>query len=597
MNTTELSTTTTSEPSARPRSRRGRYLLAGLVIFAATIALFYAEEDWRGRRAWENCQRELKTKGANLDWSSYMAPPVPENQNVFGVPQMREWFVRPHQNEFETSRIFTVSNSLSKALSYPGWDKTNRIVVAIVTIGLPGTTPPNGFNVLRWAEGNQAKAEAARLIKETLGPMAMDPISRAIMAKNPANVRPAEIFLQCQTAPTATELADFLPKDLSPKLGWSQGFEKVQLESAGNNSYRATMLTPLSAADYVAWGEKIPELAIVRQAVQRPYSRIEGNDGDLVFGPAVNFVVCRYIVQRLGAFAECYMLLGQPEKALDALTFMHQVRRILEFRPSGKPMPLVTAMINVAVVGLYAETIEDGLRLNVWSDSQLAALQRQLKEINLRPYVEGSLPFERAMVIHLAETTPRKDLGKLLWPGSGEDTNFWRRQVTRWLPRLVPQGWIDQNLVVFANLEQKIIGAWPKEGDEIVPHQIAPASEAVAAISHNSPFNMVSTVATPNFIRAATVSTHNQTLALQAQIVCALERYHLAHGEYPPTLEALTPQYIEKIPRDLIGGQPPHYHRTDDGKFVLYSIGWTEKDHGGKSASQVWEGDWVWGTD
>ena len=48
-------------------------------------------------------------------------------------------------------------------------------------------------------------------------------------------------------------------------------------------------------------------------------------------------------------------------------------------------------------------------------------------------------------------------------------------------------------------------------------------------------------------------------------------------------------------------GQPLRYRRTDDGKFVLYSVGWNEKDDGGtvvisKGGSTVDtdEGDWVW---
>ena len=38
---------------------------------------------------------------------------------------------------------------------------------------------------------------------------------------------------------------------------------------------------------------------------------------------------------------------------------------------------------------------------------------------------------------------------------------------------------------------------------------------------------------------------------------------------------------IEKLPHDIINGQPLHYRRTDDGQFVLYSVGWDEKDDGG----------------
>jgi hypothetical protein len=62
------------------------------------------------------------------------------------------------------------------------------------------------------------------------------------------------------------------------------------------------------------------------------------------------------------------------------------------------------------------------------------------------------------------------------------------------------------------------------------------------------------------------------------------------------------PQFIATIPHDLIGGQPLHYRRTDDGKFLLYSIGWNEKDDGGQQKSHrgypytddYSKGDWVW---
>jgi hypothetical protein len=93
---------------------------------------------------------------------------------------------------------------------------------------------------------------------------------------------------------------------------------------------------------------------------------------------------------------------------------------------------------------------------------------------------------------------------------------------------------------------------------------------------------------------------HNQTLANEAQIACALERYRLAHGEYPETLNALVPQFIEKLPHDIIGGQPLHYRRTDNGQFLLYSVGWNEMDDGGQvvskpDGSEDWgKGDWVW---
>jgi hypothetical protein len=88
----------------------------------------------------------------------------------------------------------------------------------------------------------------------------------------------------------------------------------------------------------------------------------------------------------------------------------------------------------------------------------------------------------------------------------------------------------------------------------------------------------------------------------EATMACALERYRLAHGEFPERLDALAPQFLGKLPHDVINGAPYHYRRTADGRFVLYSVGWNETDDGGqvalaqsKPARQDLErGDWVW---
>jgi len=67
-------------------------VLAGLI---ALVALFYAEKDWRGKRAWENCKRELEAKGHVLDWAELIPLPVRDGQNFFDAPEMQEWFMYP----------------------------------------------------------------------------------------------------------------------------------------------------------------------------------------------------------------------------------------------------------------------------------------------------------------------------------------------------------------------------------------------------------------------------------------------------------------------------------------------------------------------
>ncbi|HEY4415817.1 MAG TPA: hypothetical protein VGO57_09005 [Verrucomicrobiae bacterium] len=53
----------------------------------------------------------------------------------------------------------------------------------------------------------------------------------------------------------------------------------------------------------------------------------------------------------------------------------------------------------------------------------------------------------------------------------------------------------------------------------------------------------------------------------------ALERYCGKHGVYPKSLAGLVPEFLNTVPLDFMDGQPLRYHLTDNGRFILYSIG------------------------
>jgi len=52
-----------------------------------------------------------------------------------------------------------------------------------------------------------------------------------------------------------------------------------------------------------------------------------------------------------------------------------------------------------------------------------------------------------------------------------------------------------------------------------------------------------------SFSRAARWYPILQTLVDQGMLACALERYYLAHREYPENLEALSPEVVKVLPR------------------------------------------------
>ena len=89
------------------------------------------------------------------------------------------------------------------------------------------------------------------------------------------------------------------------------------------------------------------------------------------------------------------------------------------------------------------------------------------------------------------------------------------------------------------------------------------------------------------------------------RVACALERHRLKHGKYPDTTAALVPEFIDKVPHDVMTGTPLKFRLTPDGRFTLYSIGFDERDDGGtvvlrssggsSPPSLDYErGDWVW---
>ena len=63
-----------------------RRVLITLAVLATLVAAFYTEEDWRGKRAWENYQHEWEAKGEKFDWQSFVPPSVPDDQNFFTAP-------------------------------------------------------------------------------------------------------------------------------------------------------------------------------------------------------------------------------------------------------------------------------------------------------------------------------------------------------------------------------------------------------------------------------------------------------------------------------------------------------------------------------
>jgi hypothetical protein len=452
------------------------------------------------------------------------------------------------------------------------------MLVAEVRIGLPGTSPPEGFAVLRWDDPIVRK-EAARLLTNAVGPIARSPqssIGAGLMLRRPEEVQVVRSFLQCQTAPTEKALEEFLPDailhvnaDLSERV--------LRFESDGKDSYRVTMPVLVRAADYLVWSDGLkPQFDLIRGSLNRPSARVLGYYGNPDRVPIPNFRSSRNLVQTLGARAQCHLLLDQPEEALTDLTLIQNFsQRIFE---QSKPMTLLSAMLNVGVTGMYSAQIGEGLRLKAWREPQLAALEEQLKSIDALTPVKEAFTIEATMTFNVLDSVPSAGLVK-----------------RSTLKGLAPRGWGYQHSVSRVELEFGFLDTFDTANQIVFADKVEAVSKRAQEIEHESPYTFVPKLETPNFVRVSQVAAHSQTEVNQALIACALERYHLARGEYPAELDALVPQFLDKIPNDVLSGRPFHYRRAD-GEFILYSVGWNGRDDGGVRghSSASGDGDWVW---
>jgi hypothetical protein len=179
---------------------------------------------------------------------------------------------------------------------------------------------------------------------------------------------------------------------------------------------------------------------------------------------------------------------------------------------------------------------------------------------------------------------------------------------TQGIGRFFPSGWcyeeklnydalIDVQMKGVVNLAAKTISpsiaeANAKEKNRLLSFDSS-ASVRTAILRHCLVASMLEPALNKVYARIAFA----QTYANQTALACALERYRLANGQFPETLDALAPRFIARAPNDVITGHPYKYHLAANGQFVLYSVGWNEKDDGGVPGAKLFaenEGDWVW---
>lgn len=165
---------------------------------------------------------------------------------------------------------------------------------------------------------------------------------------------------------------------------------------------------------------------------------------------------------------------------------------------------------------------------------------------------------------------------------------------------LIPSGWFYQNELRSSKfILEQFLPIGDVRQQTISPNLAKRADDSLRTM-RPTPYSLLCKMLLRGLVSSPRKFAWAQATANIVRTACGLERYRLAHSKYPETLDTLAPQFIAKVPHDPTGDQPLHYRTTDDGQFVLYSVGWNEKDDGGtvslttSSSVDLDNGDWVW---
>jgi hypothetical protein len=394
-------------------------------------------------------------------------------------------------------------------------------------------------------------------------------------------------------------------------VAWQMAFAAVQSDQTNSNQkFSSGTIDPTSraiAAPVVLAGlvSSETELDQLRAASDRPYARYPVvYDLDNPWGillPHLGNI--KRTVQRLQLRACAELAAGRTDDALA------DVKLMLYLADSAKTEPfLISYLVRLACVHIALQPVWEGLAEHAWSDAQLQELQVWFQQYDFVADMKRPLDSERAAGILTGDLLARGKYNLDILTTDPKQSGSASVNLLGWI---APRGWYHLEQLNDVRLFQlQFEGAFDSGQKRVFPRQIASNVKALAPAFANNHWitrnwvtvicirhQLMARVLLPALYKIPLRAAAAQTAVDEAAIACALERYRLANEQYPDTLAVLVPRFISQLPDDVISGEPYKYHRTADGQFALYSVGWNETDDGGVPGKTLFdekEGDWVW---
>jgi hypothetical protein len=509
-----------------------------LVVLSALVALFYAGEDWRGKRDWEKFVREGEAKGEHFTREAFIPPSIPDDQNFAMIPAFaplfeytwpspnmadRLFWKTPPQWRDEEAHQRIADLSVYRSTSYGG-DQEGPLLKADWKAGVK-------TDLMAWQTyyRNSANFPVAK--------MPQDPASDVLLALGKFDNMLDQIRAGAKDRPKSRFPVhyDDGPAMLYPHLSMLRTLSKIlalrttaDLQSGNSDEALADVKLCLRLGDSIKTEpmllSQLVRIAILQFALQPIWEGLathQWNDREL----------------------------ESVQQELTPIDFLSDYGRTVGYECADR----ISLISGLRRRDLHAPEFIDMFTIITGGDLTREGARKQMA------------PIAKALQLYLD---------------------------------FCPSGWLYQDQLEIGkfceNNALPLVDAKSQrvysEKSEVLLKQRTRSKEtpryALVIIPERS--------ATGSEYRFA----QGQTARNEGIVACALERYRIHYGQYPDSTGALSPEFIRDLPHDVIDGKPLRYRRTADGRFVLYSIGWDEIDDGGTVDKQThtWgrTGDWAW---
>jgi len=380
------------------------------------------------------------------------------------------------------------------------------------------------------------------------------------------------------------------------------------LQKQSNSSVSASSFSTraeAASALFAAMAEYQPVVEELRSASRRPYSRfnIDYDAEDPVSILLPHLAIFKRTCQLLRLKASAELAAGKPEEALQDVLLM------LRLVDSAKDEPtLISQLVRVAALEITMQPIWEGLAAHRWSDVQLQSLQATLQKFDFISALNHSLEAEKVWGNLTIALIRDKRTPNLFASMMEEDKKVesWAREADKAFQKC-PRDWFDAEQQNYNRVcEERLLKGYDIAAKRVYPRVVDENMHQMEKTLGGKGTWVKDHLAFARAFLPALGRVHFKLAGAQgsadlASIACALERHRLATGKYPQGLAELAPRFLKQVPHDLITGEPLHYQLTDDGQFLLYSVGWNETDDNGELAflasgrgPEKKEGDWVW---